>query len=286
MSRSNRIVNVAIVGAAGQIGSYIVSSLLKTRQHKVTVITRPNSTSSMPSGVNVAKVDYSSDHSSLVSALRGQDCLVITLAVAAPPDTSTKLIDAASEAGVRWVLPNEWGEEYLDEAYNQDIMFAQAIVANRRVIETKPGMNWIAVCCGFWYESGLGFGPSAFGFDIHDRSAVLYDGGNTLITNSTRGRCGEAVAKLLSLPVDAEGSYQGPTLSRFANDFVRISSFTLTQRDMLASLCRVTDAKEAEWSLKPISSADRLQQGRDEFAAGKRAGFSKILCACTFQPNP
>jgi len=96
--------------AGGHSGSFIAKELLKTGQHTVTAITRADSQSKLPEGVKVKKVDYS-DPSSLVEALKGQDALVITLSGYTPPDTQSKLIQAASDAGVSWVLPNEWSPD-------------------------------------------------------------------------------------------------------------------------------------------------------------------------------
>ncbi|KAJ7573845.1 hypothetical protein C8J56DRAFT_1173314 [Mycena floridula] len=69
---SNYIEKVAIVGAGGQMGSYIVEALLKTGKHHVTAITRIDSTCNLPTGVDIKKVDSAS----LVAALQGQDALI------------------------------------------------------------------------------------------------------------------------------------------------------------------------------------------------------------------
>lgn len=90
------------------MGKYIVAELLKAAKHEVTAITRLDSTAEIPNGVNVAKVNYD-DPLTLVAALRGHDVLVITLAVTAPRDTQEKLVTAAAEAGVPFILPNFWG---------------------------------------------------------------------------------------------------------------------------------------------------------------------------------
>lgn len=102
----NRINNVAIVGASGNSGSHMTASLLQLGK-TVTAITRENSTSKLPEGVRIKHVNYD-DLSTIVDALRGQDCFIITLSVTAPRDTQDKLIKAAAEAKVPWVMPNEW----------------------------------------------------------------------------------------------------------------------------------------------------------------------------------
>ena len=72
----------------------------------MSAITRAGSTSKVPAGITAQRVDYD-DHQSLVDGLRGHDALVITMGTMAPRDQEEKLIRAASEANVPWVLPNE-----------------------------------------------------------------------------------------------------------------------------------------------------------------------------------
>jgi len=84
----------------------MATELLKTGRHTVTAITRHDSTAALPPGIKTTKVNYD-DPATLVAALQGQDALIITMNTQAPPDTQSKLLRAAAEAGVPWVLPNE-----------------------------------------------------------------------------------------------------------------------------------------------------------------------------------
>ncbi|KAL5372675.1 hypothetical protein DPSP01_013336 [Paraphaeosphaeria sporulosa] len=63
--------------ADGNVGRFITSALLKTGKHTITAITRTDSQSKLPDNVTIAKDDYS-NHTSLVSALKCHDALVIT----------------------------------------------------------------------------------------------------------------------------------------------------------------------------------------------------------------
>ncbi|KAK3059675.1 hypothetical protein LTS18_010293, partial [Coniosporium uncinatum] len=94
---NNRVERVAVVGAGGQSGKFIVDELLKTGKHQITAITRSDSTSAIADNesITIQKVDYA-NHSSLTAALRGHDALIITMGARAPPDQQTKLIDAAA----------------------------------------------------------------------------------------------------------------------------------------------------------------------------------------------
>lgn len=104
----NNIRNVAIVGASGNQGSHIVTELLTTGKHNITAITREDSSSTFAEGVITKKINYASQDS-IVAALQGQDALVITMSVTAPKEQVKQLIEAAAAAGVKWIVPNEWG---------------------------------------------------------------------------------------------------------------------------------------------------------------------------------
>lgn len=81
----------------------MTEALLKTGKHTVTAITRVDSKSTLPEGVETKKVDYNKSKT-LVEALRGQDVLVITISGHAPiQETEEKLVKAAGEAGVPWM---------------------------------------------------------------------------------------------------------------------------------------------------------------------------------------
>ncbi len=70
-------------------------------------------------------VDYDKPET-LVEALRGQDALVITLSGHTPKETEARLINAAGEAGVAWILPNEWSPDTANEALVKDVFVFQS----------------------------------------------------------------------------------------------------------------------------------------------------------------
>jgi hypothetical protein len=179
--------NVAIIGAGGNIGGVIAQALIKQGKHKVTAITRPNSTSKLPDGLHdVKKVDQSS-HSELVEAFKGQEVLIITLGVTAERDQATKFVDAAIEAGVPFIVPNEYGGNYADEQIGRDTGLAEPILAMRKYIEEKGAgkTSWIAISCSFWYEYSLSGAEFRYGFDFKEKTLTLFDGGKQHITTST-----------------------------------------------------------------------------------------------------
>ena len=68
----------------------------------------------------MAPVDYARPET-LVAALRGQDALVVTLGVSVPEEVHRAVVRAAADAGVPWVLPNEWGADTDDEGTRRDL---------------------------------------------------------------------------------------------------------------------------------------------------------------------
>lgn len=107
--------------ASGNSARFITDALLKTRKHTITALARAGSLNFLPAGVIPKQIDYSKPET-IVEALKGQDALVVSLSGHAPEGTELQLIKAAGEAGVKWVLPNDWSPDTTNEAMNNDIM--------------------------------------------------------------------------------------------------------------------------------------------------------------------
>ncbi|KAJ6598133.1 putative isoflavone reductase family protein [Mycena vulgaris] len=284
-TRQNYIEKVAIVGAAGQVGSFIVEALLKGGKHRITAITRADSTSKLPAGVEVKKVDYE-DPASLVEALRGQDALIITMSIMSPPGQSAKLIEAAAAANVPWVLPNEYGIDPTETEMQNDIIFGPAKKADRDLIEKLGKSSWVGIACSFWYEYSLGGGPALYGFDFKNRSVTFFGDGTQKINTSTWPQTGLAVARLLSLKVSPDDANDtSPTLSQFRNKPLYVSSFLLSQKDMFASVLRVTGTKESDWKIEHEAHEARYAAGVAQFKGGDMQGFGKLLYTRVFYPD-
>ncbi|KNG89279.1 putative isoflavone reductase family protein (CipA) [Aspergillus nomiae NRRL 13137] len=256
----NTIERVAIVGAGGTIGWHISNALLQTGRHTVTALSRKGSANRLPQGVLVASINYN-DEASMVAALNGQQFLIITMAPTAPRDSHSKLVQAAAKAGIPYIMPN--GDE----------------------IE-RLGMQWITVCCGFWYDYSLAGGDSRFGFDFDKRSLTIYDDGNTKNSTSTLSQVGRAVAKVLSLnELPQDENDNSLTLSTFLNQGVYITSFVVSQNDMFESVKRVTGTTDADWTITHVDTKKRYEDGLAQVKVGNMAGFSKMLYARAFYPD-
>jgi NAD(P)-dependent dehydrogenase (short-subunit alcohol dehydrogenase family) len=269
----NRLQNIAIVGASGTIGSKIVSALLAKNTFTITAITRADSKATFDPSIKIARVDYTNP-STLVTALQGQDCLIITLSVSAARDTQSKLIHAAASAHIPWILPNEFGM-YNTEAAQLDTV-GPSKTADRNLIASL-GLAWIGLTCGFWYEHSLS-GPQLFGFDISKRNVVFFDDGRQKLNTSTYAQTGRAVGEILSLPIlPYDENDASLTLSSYRDRMVFVSSFAVSQRDMFESVKRVTGTVEGEWSVEVEAARERFAGAREEVRKGNYAAFGKCL---------
>ena len=98
----------------------MTEALLKTGKHTITALTRAGKKSTFPDGVSVREVDYERSET-VVEALKGQDALVMTMAGAVPQELHLMLVKAAGDAGVPWIMPNEWSPDTANEALLDDV---------------------------------------------------------------------------------------------------------------------------------------------------------------------
>ncbi|KAM0330122.1 hypothetical protein ACHAQA_004295 [Verticillium albo-atrum] len=246
--------NIAIVGGAGQVGTPTVANLLKRNIHTITAISRPDSTATFPAGVIVKKGAYD-DEDFLVSALQGQDVLVLQLSL---PGMATQgaFIRAAAKAGVPRVLTTEFGSDVAPTKVRETPMLQEKI--KYRTLVEELGLKWIAIVNNPWLDMTLPLG--VWGLDLKNRKATLYDGGNTKIITTTVETTGKGTAGLLSLPEDE--------LKAYDNGALYLKSFRVSQRDLLDSILRVTGATEADWDIKVEDAASAMEQLQKVLAAG------------------
>jgi uncharacterized protein YbjT (DUF2867 family) len=250
----------------------------------VTALSRKDSSNKLPEGVLVAPVDYS-DEATIVAALKGQQFFIITVSPTAPRNTHSKLVQAAAKAGVPYIMPNGYAGDIEHTKLGEDIMLGPVAKAARDEIESL-GMQWITMCCGFWYDYSLAGGEARFGFDFDKRSLTIYNDGNTKNSVSTLSQVGRAVAKVLSfkeLPEDEND--KSLTVSGWLNKPVYIKSFVINQTEVFESVKRVTGTTDADWTITHEDSKKRYADGLAMVKTGNMAGFSKLLYARAFFPD-
>ncbi|KAJ5805166.1 hypothetical protein N7474_011053 [Penicillium riverlandense] len=280
---SNRITKVAITGAGGNIGSVLTEGLLNNGKHTITALTRADSQSKLPDGVIAKKVDYN-DIPSLVEVLIGQDALIITLNGYTSKEVDKNLIHAAAEAGVKWIVPNEWAPDTANKELAADVFVFQPHEGIRQLIVDLGKSSYIALATGFWYEWSLAI-PAAYGLDFANRSMTFFDEGETKMSTSTWPQVGRAVASLLSLPIVPEQPNPKASLENLKNKLLYLSSFTISQKEMFESALRVTGTKESDWTISRESTQERYAKGLKEMHEGRLEGFAKMLYTRVFYPD-
>ncbi|PNP86444.1 hypothetical protein FNYG_00146 [Fusarium nygamai] len=284
---SNRIERVAIVGAGGRQGAQITEQLLKTGKHTITALTRIGSTSKLPENVKAIPVDYE-DEKSIASALKDQQLLIITLAVTVDPEVHHRIVRAAGKAGIRYIIPNIYASNVVIENQGSvDDFFPAAPPINLlKEIERVGVSSWILLVGGVWFDYSLPSGESFMGFDIDNRKVTLFDNGEAKINTSTLaqfGRAAAAIASLKELPID--GDDKSPTIAQFRNKPVYLSSFYVSQKDILRGIRRVTNTIDADWEIKYESSADRIENGKAMGRSGNIMGLVQAYYSFIFSPE-
>ncbi len=208
------------------------------------------------------------------------------MAATAPPEQQSKLIEAAAAADVPWVLPNEWGTDGENRELGKDTRLGEMKAKYRARIEELGKSSWIGIACSFWYEFSLSNGKETYGFDFKNRAVTFIDEGKTRINTSTWPQCGRGIAGLLGLKVlpDDEND-RSPCLSQFRNRFVYISSFLVSQKDMLDSVMRVTGTSLQDWKITHEAHKERYESGVAELKKGNRLGFGRLLYTRVFYPD-
>lgn len=179
-------------------------------------------------------------------------------------------------------MPNGYAGDIDHIKLGEDTLLGPVAKANRDEIEGL-GMQWITVCCGFWYDYSLAGGESRFGFNFGKRSLTIYDDGNTKISTSTLSQVGRALAKVLSLnELPEDENNKSLTLLTFLNKGLYLENFVVSQIDMFESVKRVTGTSDADWTITHEDTKKRYEDGLALVKRGNMAGFSNLLYARAF----
>ncbi|KAG8819261.1 hypothetical protein FRC17_010527 [Serendipita sp. 399] len=260
--------NIVVVGAGGKLGAPLLQTLLRTNtpDFVVTALTRDSSSYTLPEGVDkerakLVKVNFD-DHASLVDALRGQDAIIF--AFTAGPDlvsTSKAIIDAAIEAGVKRVIPNEFG--------NDELPLTEPLFGNKRVVreileeaESHGKITYTLIRNGPWFDLGFTF---ALGFDLQASTVNLYDKGDRKFHTTTVPSICRAITSLMANP------------SPYVNKTAHIHDFFVTQLEILKVVEEVTKSKLTVTNVDTNEMAKKAGErlARGEFTQNNVMGVIK-----------
>ncbi|KAG6368364.1 hypothetical protein INS49_002569 [Diaporthe citri] len=214
------------------------------------------------------------------SSRKGNEFLLIILALGAPEDTHRKLVEAAAKAGVQYVLTNAYGVDVYGKPGLQDALpVGKAIVENIEHAGSS-GLTWFSMFTALGYEYGLSYGTDLLGIDKKNRTATFFDDGKKPIEFTTISQLVRAAVALLNLEVLPDNKNdKSVTLSQFFNRPVYVSSFHPSQADILESIKRVTGKEESEWRVSYESGKQSYEDGMKLISEGNPAGFAKAIFA-------
>ena len=138
------------------MGGSALKHLLDTGRFNITIITRESSSTTFPSSPSVTVQRGSYDDASFLSvAFSGQDAVLFALNFMAMGGQS-KLITAAAQAGVKWILPTEYAGDGSNQAMMDAVpLFGPKVAARKQIEElakTHEGLKWIGIVTNPWTE--------------------------------------------------------------------------------------------------------------------------------------
>ncbi|PSN58963.1 NAD(P)-binding protein [Corynespora cassiicola Philippines] len=253
--------SIAVVGASGNLGQAIVPFLIRAN-FNVTAICRSDSTASFAENINVIKTEYTLGP--LTEFLKGQDVVLCVLDPAALAAEAV-VIDAATSAGVKWFIPSEFGHNTADERVLSSLPLLKGKTDIVTKLESKKasGLNWVGIVTGLFFDWCLS--RDFLGFNIKEKTALIWDEGDTKFHSTNIGDIGMALVNLLSNP---------GTLEKVKNTYVYISSFEVTQNEILLELERATGTT---FQVRRFSSEDMKQSALKSLAQGDRSAVGVLL---------
>lgn len=242
----------------------LLDALLKESSFKVTVLSRQDSKSTFPSGVQVIYADYDSQDS-LSEAFEGQD-VVISLVASSVLKSQTKLIDAAIAAGVQRFIPSEFGSDTVDPRNRAIVNLSNDKYEVTKYLKSNEGkISWTSIITGPFFDWCLRVG--FHGIDFQNKTATLYDNGTARFSATNLHTVALAVIK----------SLEKPDLTK--NQYVYIAGFQTTQKELLAIAEKITGEK---WTVKDVPAQELIESGNAKIQQGDYSGILSLLISATF----
>ncbi|PON23685.1 hypothetical protein TGAM01_v207332 [Trichoderma gamsii] len=260
--------NVALVGASGNIGKIILEELVADGSFNITVISRKDSSATFPARVTVYKSDFSDRD--LEAAFKGQDAVISALGNAGFGEQK-KVVDAAISAGVKRFLPSEFSASSQDAGVLQLLPLFAPKAEFIEYLKAKQSANfsWTGIATSLLFDWGLANG--FLEFDLANKTATIWDGGNKKFTLTNEQDLGAATAAVLKKPEET------------ANKYLFISSVETTQNEILAALEEITGAK---WTVNNTTTKEQVDAANQKLGAGDFNGALALVRATSFGDIP
>ncbi|KAH8897359.1 NAD(P)-binding protein [Thozetella sp. PMI_491] len=245
------IKTVAVVGAAGSLGSVVLGRLIASGKFDIKVLKRAGSESSVPAGVDVAEVDFTS-LDSLKSAFTGQDAVV---SIVGDKGTASQvlMIDAAAAVGVKRFLPSEFGSNLQNPNARKLPVYQPKLKVQDHIIETsmKTNLTYTLVSNNAFLDWGL---QHDFILSTTNSKPMLVNGGDMPFSTTTLSSIGDAVVGILSHPDETK------------NRTVYIHDVVTTQNKLLELAKQAAPGKT--WEPFTVSLDSMLAKSRERLANG------------------
>ncbi|TKA59570.1 hypothetical protein B0A55_11285 [Friedmanniomyces simplex] len=266
-----------------KVGSTVLKHLLESPDDfKITVVTRADSQATFPSNpsITVKKGSYT-DGPFLQDAFKNQDVVIFALHFMVQ-EAQIGMIDEAAKAGVKWIVPNEYSGDGLNESMVEGVPVSGPKRQARRHIEelskTHEGLKWIGVATNPFFEPFLIRQAKMFGIDSESHTATIYSDAGAF-NASTMDQIGLAVTRTLSLPI-SDKSNPRASLQHYANNFLYVSSFCVTQKQILQAFQKAKGDSEADWKVIDDKTIKQWMQDCQEGLkqGNMQAGWGLTMC--------
>ncbi|KAI8649269.1 hypothetical protein NCS57_01463500 [Fusarium keratoplasticum] len=234
---------VALLGK-GLLGSAVLEELVNS-DFDVTVFSRsPPSGETLPSGVAVKQVDYTSKES-LVAALKCHDVAISTLGPQATLSQTT-IIDACISAGVIRYVPSDFGSSTTDpEARGFPVYGPLVRIQDCLKEKAQSGeLEYTIFSIGMFLDFVINT-PAIIDPDTH--TAQIYDKGDVPFSTTSVASIGKAVA----------GALKNPVATRNKNLFIHDA--LITQAKVLA-LAKEASPPGTKWTETSIDAKAELER--------------------------
>ncbi|KAL6835502.1 NmrA-like family domain-containing protein [Trichoderma camerunense] len=177
------------------------------------------------------------------------------------------MADAAVAAGVQWFIPSEFGHDTTNPRVVEVLppFYEKVKIIDHLRSREKDGLNWTSLHTGFFFDFGLTF--DLLEFDLRQKTAVIWDDGNSRSSMSTFKTIAQAIIQIFADPTSREEA---------KNQYIRIATVTTTQNEILQALERVSGTK---FQVTRIETAEGKRLGDQHLAPGDKdlAGFFLLL---------
>lgn len=166
----------------------------------VTIIARPESTSTYPEGVTVKQSSYD-ELEALTEVLKGQDALVEAFNPAAAVHQDI-IVQAALAAGVSRLITPDFSTDSFSTHSAEVRIFEPKHKAQKELekLTSSPDctLSWTAIVVGGWFDWGIEAGY--FWIDKKKRTVTRFGSGNQKVSISRVELCGETIVSVLQNP--------------------------------------------------------------------------------------